>query len=73
MLLKVQSRYSKCLKEYLSSLNAIVNVVVWRLRQKDRVVLRVDIQLLKDVTPDLLHVVPVSYFTLDAAMLNRVP
>lgn len=72
LLLKVKSRHAESLKENLSGMDAVVNIVVWRLSEEDRMLFRVDVQLLKNVSPNLFHVVPVSNFALNAPMFNRV-
>ena len=60
--------YLELLKEHLSCPDAIANRIVGRFSQKHGVLSRVDLQLVEDVSPDLLHVVPV----LDDAVLHRV-
>ena len=61
-------RYLELLEEHLSGANTITNRIIGWFRQKHRVLSRVDFQLVENVSPDLLHVVPV----LNHAMLHRV-
>ena len=49
------------LEEHLSCADAIADRVIGRLRQEHWVLSRVHLELIEDVTPDLLHVVPVLH------------
>lgn len=55
-------------EEHLGCADTIADRVIGRLGQEHWVLSRVDLELVKYVSPDLLHVVPVLHY----AVLHRV-
>ena len=66
--MEVECWHSECLEKDFGGLDTIARRVEWRLRQQYWMVLGVDLQLVENVAPDVLHIIPVF----DDTMLDWV-